>query len=121
MLTFFCYCALEQTTGLWASSYLVLQWGSPLRPPAHFASLFSSGSRWGGPSAVFLTLKCSDAQMVRLGQGVVLGGIVLLLLPLGERAALPGLILIGLGCAPIYPSIIQRHPRALRLRPAHRP
>ena len=110
MLTFFCYCALEQTTGLWASSYLVLQWGLSSETAAHFASLFFIGITVGRALSGFLTLKCSDAQMVRLGQGVVLGGIVLLLLPLGERAALPGLILIGLGCAPIYPSIIHATP-----------
>ena len=110
MLTFFCYCALEQTTGLWASSYLVLQWGLSSETAAHFASLFFIGITVGRALSGFLTLKCSDAQMVRLGQGVVLGGLVLLLLPLGERAALPGLILIGLGCAPIYPSIIHATP-----------
>lgn len=110
MLTIFCYCALEQTTGLWASSYLVLQWGLSSETAAHFASLFFIGITVGRALSGFLTLKCSDAQMVRLGQGVVLGGLVLLLLPLGERAALPGLILIGLGCAPIYPSIIHATP-----------
>ena len=110
VLGFFCYCALEQTTGLWASSYLVLQWGLSSETAAHFASLFFIGITVGRALSGFLTLKCSDAQMVRLGQGVVLGGLVLLLLPLGERAALPGLILIGLGCAPIYPSIIHATP-----------
>jgi len=109
-IAFFCYCALEQTAGLWASSYLVLQWGLSSETAAHFASLFFIGITVGRALSGFLTLKCSDAQMVRLGQGVVLGGLVLLLLPLGERAALPGLILIGLGCAPIYPSIIHATP-----------
>ena len=58
----------------------------------------------------FLTLKLNDTQMVRFGQGLILFGIVLLLLPLGSISALSGLISVGLGCAPIYPSIIHSTP-----------
>ena len=48
--------------------------------------------------------------MIRLGQAVLGLGILLVLLPLGDRVLLVGLILIGLGCAPIYPSIIHETP-----------
>ena len=48
--------------------------------------------------------------MVRLGQGGIALGLALLLLPLEERAALAGLVLVGLGCAPIYPSVIHSTP-----------
>lgn len=48
--------------------------------------------------------------MIRLGQGFILLGIVLLLLPFGSGTSLPGLILVGLGCAPVYPSIIHSTP-----------
>ena len=58
----------------------------------------------------FLTMKLSDSQMVRMGQGTIAVGIATFLLPLGEYAALAGLILIGLGCAPIYPCIIHSTP-----------
>ena len=93
MVTFFCYCALEQTAGLWASSYLVLQRGLSAET-----------------AAGFLTMKLNDTQMIRLGQGLVLCGAVLLLLPFGERTALCGLVITGLGCAPIYPSVIHATP-----------
>ena len=43
MLTFFCYCAVEQTTNLWASSYLVLCQGLPAKEAASFAGLFFMG------------------------------------------------------------------------------
>ena len=59
MLTFFCYCALEQTTGLWASSYLVLQWGLSSETAAHFASLFFIGITVGRALSGFLTLWCA--------------------------------------------------------------
>lgn len=110
MVTFFCYCALEQTAGLWASSYLVLHSGMDAETAAGYASLFFIGITIGRGACGFLTMKCSDTQMIRLGQGVILAGIVTLLLPLGELVALTGLILIGLGCAPIYPCAIHSTP-----------
>ena len=110
MITFFCYCALEQTTGLWGSSYLVLHWGLTSETAAGFASLFFIGITAGRALSGFLTLKLNDTQMIRLGQGVILSGIILLLLPIGEVTALLGLLFIGLGCAPVYPCIIHSTP-----------
>ena len=110
MITFFCYCAVEQTAGLWASSYLVLHSGVTSEAAAGFASLFYIGITVGRALAGFLTIKFNDTQMIRLGQVLILSGILLLLLPLGGTAGLAGLILIGLGCAPIYPSIIHSTP-----------
>ena len=110
MVTFFCYCALEQTAGLWASSYLVLHKGVAPEPAAGFAGLFFIGITVGRALCGFLTMKLSDTQMVRMGQGIIAVGIAAFLLPLGEYAALAGLIFIGLGCAPIYPSIIHATP-----------
>lgn len=110
MVTFFCYCALEQTTGLWASSYLVLHKGVAPETAASFAGLFFIGITIGRALNGFLTMKLSDTQLVRMGQGIIAAGIAAFLLPLGEYAALAGLILIGLGCAPIYPCIIHSTP-----------
>lgn len=110
MITFFCYCALEQTAGLWASSYLVLRRGVSAETAAGFASLFFAGITAGRVLGGFLTMKLTDTQMIRLGEGITLLGILLLLLPLGSASALGGLILIGLGCAPVYPSIIPSTP-----------
>lgn len=110
MITFFCYCALEQTAGLWASSYLVLHNGLSPETAAGYASMFFIGITAGRAVSGFLTLKLSDHQMIRLGQGIIGLGVLTLILPLGSGAALGGLILIGLGCAPIYPSIIHSTP-----------
>ncbi len=110
LITFFCYCSLEQTTSLWASSYLVLNRGISPETAASFASLFFLGITAGRALCGFLTLKLNDAQMVRMGLGLIAMGVVLLLLPLGETAALAGLLLVGFGCAPIYPSLIHATP-----------
>ncbi|MEE8836468.1 MAG: MFS transporter [Eubacteriales bacterium] len=110
MISFFCYCALEQTTSLWASSYLVLVHGISAETAAFFASLFFIGITAGRAVSGFMTFRFNDTQMVRIGQGIVLLGIILLILPFGNAVALTGLILVGLGCAPIYPSIIHSTP-----------
>ena len=110
LITFFCYCSLEQTTSLWASSYLVLAKGIAPETAAGFASLFFIGITAGRALCGFLTLKWNDTQMVRLGVGLIALGVAAMLLPLGETVTLAGLTLIGLGCAPIYPSIIHSTP-----------
>lgn len=110
MAAFFCYCALEQTTGLWASSYLTLQKGVPAETAAGFASLFYLGITVGRALSGFLTLALNDRQMICLGQGIAALGVAAFLLPLETSATLAGLILIGLGCAPIYPCLIHATP-----------
>lgn len=110
MITFFCYCAVEQTANLWASSYLVLHQEVSAEIAAGFASLFFIGITVGRFLSGFLTLLLNDTQMIRLGQGLIAVGIITLLLPFGTITSLVGLMLIGLGCAPEYPSIIHATP-----------
>ncbi len=110
MVTFLCYCALEQTTGLWGSSYLVLQRGLAAETAAGFASLFFIGITVGRAAGGFLTMRLNDTQMIRLGEWLILCGIACLFLPFGNITTLLGLIFIGLGCAPVYPSIIHSTP-----------
>lgn len=110
MLCFFCYCALEQTTILWASSYLSLHKAVPAETAASFASMFFIGITFGRAISGFVTMKLNDAQMIRLGQGIIAIGLAVLLLPFGAVVSLIGLTLIGLGCAPIYPCVIHSTP-----------
>ena len=106
MLCFFGYCSVEQTAGLWAASYLTLYRGVAPETAASFASLFFLGITVGRALSGFITLKLDDVKMVRLGLGIILLGVLIMLLPLGQTISLAGLILIGLGCAPIYPCLI---------------
>ncbi len=110
MACFFCYCALETTAGNWASSYLTLTKGVPAETAAAFAGLFYTGITVGRALCGFITFKLNDTQMIRLGQGVLAAGVAALLLPAPHILSLAGLVLIGLGCAPIYPSIIHSTP-----------
>lgn len=110
MISFFCYCAIEQTSGLWASSYLVLYKGFNAESAAAFASMFFIGITAGRIISGFLTIKLNDDSMIRLGSALIGTGIILLFLPGMKEIALLAFILIGLGCAPIYPSIIHSTP-----------
>ncbi len=110
LVCFFCYCALEQTTGLWASSYLTLHKGVSADTAAAFASMFFIGITVGRALSGFLTMKLNDVQMIRLGEGIIGIGVLVMLLPFGQNLSLAGLILIGLGCAPVYPCVIHSTP-----------
>ena len=110
MLAFFCYCGLEQTAILWGSSYLVMNNGMEGEVAASLASLFLMGLTAGRALNGFLTYKLNDTNLIRLGQGIIGFGIVIMLLSLGDVASFAGLMLCGLGCAPIYPCIIHSTP-----------
>ena len=110
VIAFFCYCALEQTAILWASSYFVLKDGMDKETAAYFASFFLIGMTVGRAVSGFLTYKLNDANMIRLGQALVVLGILVMILPFGSYATMAGLLLVGLGCAPIYPCIIHSTP-----------
>ena len=110
MVAFFCYCALEQTISLWSASWLNLHHRLEPDEAAGWASLFYLGITTGRLISGFITIKLNDKQMIRLGFAILALGILLILLPLGKAAALVGLLLIGFGCAPIYPCIIHSTP-----------
>lgn len=109
-IMFFCYCAIEQTTGLWASSYLNMYLGVDTRTAANFASLFFLGITLGRGLNGFLTFKFKDKQLIRIGEILILIGGLLILFKINLPTVFAGIIIVGLGCAPIYPSIIHSTP-----------
>ena len=110
LLAFFCYCALEQTMGLWAGSYLALYRSFTPERAAGFTGLFFLGITLGRALNGFLTIRFSDSFLTRTGFVIMALGIAAVLLPLGDALALAGLVLVGLGCAPVYPCIIHATP-----------
>ena len=108
LVTFLCYCGLEQTAALWASSFLTLSRGVERSTAAFFASLFFMGMTLGRGVNGFLTMKFDDRTLIRMGCAITGLGVGAMLLP--GNLALAGLLLVGLGCAPIYPCIIHSTP-----------
>lgn len=117
MLAFGMYCGLESLTGLWAASYLHAARGVVPVQAAMFASLFYLGITAGRLLAGFFADALGDHRLV-LGGGVVVGiGLLAMLLPLSNIFALVGLVIVGIGCAPIYPAII--HATPMNFAPEH--
>ena len=110
LICFFCYCAIEQTSGLWASSFLHLYKGVPKDKAASYAAMFFVGITVGRAISGFITMKLNDTEMIRLGEILILIGVFVMFISGKAEITLAGLILIGLGCAPIYPCIIHSTP-----------
>ncbi len=109
-ICFFCYCALEQTTMLWANSYMMSHNGITAEEAAKFASLFFIGITVGRGINGFLTLKFNDKTLIRAGQVLILIGVIFVVIPDIFALTVAGFIIIGLGCAPVYPCIIHSTP-----------
>jgi fucose permease len=111
LLGFSAYCAAESTVMLWASSYLVRTRGIVEEKAAAFASLFFIGITAGRFLSGIVSEKIGDRNLIRIGTGIIALGIVCVAMPLKiDALALTGFVVIGLGCAPIYPSIIHSTP-----------
>ncbi|MCI2055035.1 MAG: MFS transporter, partial [Bacilli bacterium] len=109
-LSFFCYCSLETTTGLWSASFFVINHGVSTETAASWASLFYMGIMVGRFLMGFFADKLGDKRCIRLGLSILFVGLVLLFIPAGYYTPLIGLLLVGLGCAPIYPTLIHETP-----------
>ena len=111
LIAFFCYCSIETITGLWGASFLVMERGISPEIAARWITLYYIGITFGRFISGFITMKLNNRQMIRLGQIIIGCGIIVLVLPFGNITLLPGLFMIGLGCAPIYPSLLHETPK----------
>ncbi|MBQ9743872.1 MAG: MFS transporter [Clostridia bacterium] len=110
MLTFFCYCAIEVVVTLWASTYLNLFRGIDAEISAAWGSLFLVGITVGRAINGFISMRLSDTSLIRIGQGIILLGEIMIIIPISNVLSLIGLVVMGLGCAPVYPCIIHSTP-----------
>ena len=113
---FFCYCAIEATMGLWGSSYLVTTRNIAKETAASWVALYYGGITIGRFLSGFLAIKFSPKQTIRMGQILLAIGVVILLFPLPNRVITIGFLLIGLGCAPIFPSLLHETPRSFGVK-----
>lgn len=111
LVGFFAYCAAEATAMQWASTYFVQVKGITPERAAAFASLFYIGITAGRFVSGFLTDRLGDRRMIRIGTGILICGIACLYLPYGSyRLAVISFVVMGFGCAPIYPCVIHATP-----------
>ena len=107
---FLIYCGVEYVTGLWSSTYFVSVRGVAPETAASWASLFYFGIMTGRLLSGFAAMKLSDRALIRIGEGTALFGLVVLLLPLSDAFQVAGLALVGLGCAPLFPAMLDETP-----------
>lgn len=110
LVVFFCYCTIEATFGLWGASYLVFIRNFEPDDAAKLVSLYYGGITIGRFISGFITEKLNNRQLVYIGQGVIALGLIVILLPF-KGTLLFGFFLVGLGCAPIFPSLLHETPR----------
>jgi fucose permease len=110
LIAFFCYCTIETITGLWGASFLVMVKNISPETAARWIALYYIGITFGRFVSGFVTIKLNNRQMIRLGQVLIGCGIIVLVLPFGNSTLLPGLFMIGLGCAPIFPGLLHETP-----------
>jgi fucose permease len=110
MVAFLCYTALESGCGLWGSSFMVQAKGLSVGKAAGIVSLFYVGITLGRLVSGFLALRVGGRTLVRIGQCLALAGVPVMLLGAGQVAMGTGFFVAGMGCAPIYPSLLQQTP-----------
>lgn len=109
LTAFVLYCGIELMAGLWASSFFVQIKGMSAAMAAGCASAFYASITAGRFISGFLTLRFTNQQIIRMGQLLCIGGALLLALP-GIVLPVGGLVLLGLGLAPIFPSMLHETP-----------
>ncbi len=110
LVAFFCYCAAESTSMFWASSYLEGTRGATKEQAAALGALFFIGITVGRFLSGIVSEKLGDGKMVRLGIGIALAGVICIFVPV-KFITIIGFVIIGLGCAPVYPCMLHATPK----------
>lgn len=112
---FLFYVGAEMGTGLWAASILVQERGLSLVQASAGLSLYFGAITVGRFGVGFVAHRLTNRQWVQWGIGLAALGASLFALPLPSPFGFAGLALMGLGCAPIFPSLM--HETARRFPP----
>lgn len=110
LTSFFFYCAIESTIGLWGGSFLFKSKGLASSEAATWVAFFYVSITAGRFLTGFVTYHLSNRNLIRGGALAILAGVLLMLLPLPQPFALAGLLVVGLGCAPIFPCMLHETP-----------
>jgi fucose permease len=108
---FVLYVSIEMGAGMWAASILIES--RHFEPGmAGLAVTCFYGAIMGGRILLgFISEKMGNRRLIRIGLSLAICGLVLLMTPGQPVLALIGLLLFGLGCAPVYPGLMHETPR----------
>ncbi len=119
LLSFYLYCLIELSVGLWSVSYLVEVKGVEISQAALYGSLFYIGITVGRMVSGFVSLRYSNGQLIAFGMVAMAIGLTALLAS-DTICAIASLPVIGLGCAPIFPSMLHETPRRFGIEESQR-
>ncbi len=112
LLTFFSYGAIEIAASLWAASYLEEIRNMGKVAAAGYAGLFFFGVMSGRFLSGIIAPYCSERHQIIGGAFVLMFGAILLWLPVQSNIpVLAGLLIVGMGGAPICPALFHAIPR----------
>ena len=112
LLGFLGYCAAESTVMVWASTYFFEAKSTTAEVAAALGSLFFIGMTVGRFFSGFISNRVGDKNMIRAGLAISAIGVIIIAIPSGLAVSIVGFLLIGLGFAPVYPSIIHSTPNS---------
>ncbi|HCM25801.1 MAG: MFS transporter [Treponema sp. GWB1_62_6] len=110
LAAFFFYCGIESTMGLWGGSFLFKTKGLGAASVATWVSLFYASITVGRFLTGFVTYRVPNKVLIRWGGMVILAGVVLMLVPFALPFTLTGFLLVGFGCAPLFPCMLHETP-----------
>ena len=116
LVGFVFFCAVETTSGLWASTYLHQARGLSASEAAMGASMFYGAITLGRLITGFAASRISPTRLIRIGQCVCLAGAAMVALPAPSAVGMLGIAVIGLGTSPIYPNMLHETPRRFGAR-----
>lgn len=111
MLAFIAYCSAESSLGLWGASYLTQLRGMDTAAAAMWVSVYFGGITAGRFLSGFISARVSSQSLLRIGAASALVGAVLIALPLPPAVCAVGMLLFGLGLAPLFPTMLHLTPQ----------
>lgn len=109
ILTLGLYCSMEFIVGTWGATYLVNSFSMPPEKAAVWISVYFGGIMLGRLISGFLSIRLNDTKLIRLGLITAFMGVFVLILPF-ETVSHLGLLLIGIGFGPVFPSVLHAVP-----------
>lgn len=114
MALFFLYVGAELSIGLWSNSYLIEKMGLAASVSGYLVALYYGSIMVGRFLSGFVAVRLGNRGLIRLGLTIVSGGLLMMFIANELVLLRLGMILMGLGLAPLYPAMMHETPRRFK-------
>lgn len=114
MALFFLYVGAELSIGLWSNSYLIEKMGLAASVSGYLVALYYGSIMVGRFLSGFVAVRLGNRGLIRLGLMIVSGGLIMMFVAEDVMFLRLGMILMGLGLAPLYPAMMHETPRRFK-------